>query len=197
MKTLSTTSEQERLKRGQDVVWLLEIDWPDQTRRYATRAMTVGPNDYEGAIDSVDDMTLSAPSFHPFAGPPTDRATVTLRNRREDSGRLESLCLRHDPEGLECRLGMVFVPPSGSVASDDAIVFQRFEIDRVLFESGTAELWLESSLLRRGGRRATSLLGDPPLASWRIDGILVCGCARFDRILDRILRQISQIFANL
>ena len=43
MRVLSETSEAERGKRSQDVVWLVEIDWPDgETRRYATRPLTIG-----------------------------------------------------------------------------------------------------------------------------------------------------------
>ncbi|MCX7045177.1 MAG: hypothetical protein NTX50_06820 [Candidatus Sumerlaeota bacterium] len=156
MKILSSTAEAERLKCEQDVIWLMEIDWPDQTRYYATREVAIGSHLYAAMITDPGEMVLSAPADHPLKPSQPDRARMKLSNRADDVPRFEALGLSHDPTGLICRVGMLFV--TQAVAPEDVINFQWFVITHARFDNREAELTMQSMTLFGNSPQATRVL---------------------------------------
>ena len=100
MKQLSQLAEEERQSTGNSIYWILEIDWPDETRSYSSRALQLGEHTYQAWLLDAGALRLElARHFEQTTGV-TDRVTVVLSNIVEASDVLASLLVRYDPEGL-------------------------------------------------------------------------------------------------
>ena len=84
MKTLTDIADPQRLSTSQDVFWLFEIDWPDATRGYATRTISLGGIDYQPRILGLERRTVSTGSSIPTNRLAGENIKVRLSNTAGD-----------------------------------------------------------------------------------------------------------------
>ncbi len=142
MKTLSTKQETEREKTGQDIFWLVEIDFPAPTgtKYYSTRQFTIEGRTYEGKVTRYPSLSKVLPSGIDELGI-VDSADIGIQSLPEDPNRFEKLTLQHTLEGLEVRLRYIFKDLLGSIGLSDIIDAHTYRIDD--FEVSTREVRLK------------------------------------------------------
>jgi len=133
VQTLTSLAQQESARRGQDIVWVLTVKWPDADVTYAHRAVTLSD---AGALPA----TLLAPGrLQPFSGdklgsarlsPLTGRLELSLALDGTESPSVRQRLVSADPEGLEVKWGVVFLDAAQMAGLSDAVVLFHGMIER-------------------------------------------------------------------
>ncbi len=153
MKQLSQLAEEERQSTGNSIYWILEIDWPDETRSYSSRALQLGEHTYQAWLLDAGALRLElARHFEQTTGV-VDRVTVVLSNVAGTGEGLAALLERYDPEGLSCRIGALFQDRENQATADDIVWLQEFVIEEVSLGTLHVELRLVDVLSSKGQRR--------------------------------------------
>ena len=101
MKQLSQLAEEERQSTGNSIYWILEIDWPDETRSYSSRALQLGEHTYQAWLLDAGALRLElARHFEQTTGV-VDRVSVVVSNVVDAGEGLAALLERYDPALLQ------------------------------------------------------------------------------------------------
>ena len=163
MKTLSADQEAQRTAVGNSVAYLVEIDLPiSGTRRYATRAVTVGGNTYLPLLRDHDGFRRVLPTDVVDAETyPADNARIALMNIPEDANRPELFLDTDRWEGAVVRVYMIFVT-GDTLDDDDRIPVHTYTIEDIELSASLMHVRLADFALgvfeRRIGRAVTRQL---------------------------------------
>lgn len=153
MKTLTAKQEIERQKTGQDIFWLLEIDFPPPTgtKYYSTRQLTIEGRTYQGKIVRYPLLSKVLALGIDESGI-ADEAEIGIQSLPQDPDRFEKLMLQHTLEGLIVRLRYVFRDQPGSVGLSDVIDAHTYKIDDCQVTTHEVILKLVDLVLAAGER---------------------------------------------
>lgn len=154
MRTLTQSALNESLRYGQNVAWVLSIQWPAGTAHYAHRTVTLPGGTLSAALKDSGRLISSRESgIGPAARPASSRLRISLTLDGPESPSVRERLAACDPEGLEVRWGLLFLDPAGAGNLEDWIPLFWGVVERAVVTRVALELDCLDMLSARGRER--------------------------------------------
>lgn len=160
VKELTQIANIERQKKGNDVYWLLEIDFPDKTRYYSTRGLVLDGRAYEPVVIKFHNLESSVDSGGIGCVSSNSLKVEVYDDDKNNSERLSALMIYYDLIGLTCRVGLLFKDKDNTVGLDDITYFQQFAIKNISSTSNIIELDLVDHISIHEGKKVGRVLNN-------------------------------------
>lgn len=154
MQTLNALTIQDITRQGQDVVWVLSVQWPDGRERYAHRRTVLSDTTIPATL--LEPGTLMA-SHERGMGPNAQRCEsrlkISLALDGPETPSIRERLAQTDPEGLEVTWGVVFLSDQHQVWLGDAVILFYGIIERATVNRLSLDLECGDFLSVRGSKR--------------------------------------------
>jgi hypothetical protein len=156
MKTLSDMAERERVLPSKDVFYLFEMVFPEEVRRFSTRPLICGGQEYEPVILGVKSFSQD---ISPDGMLGRSEVVVELADGAAVEDAISTTINLLGLEGCQCRLGVLFMDAEKTATLQDVIWLGEFMVNEVDYAPTFIRLYLLDPLTFYSGREMVRVLG--------------------------------------